>query len=248
MWPTVAIQLCTYKRYDEIRKVVDALIEYVDYPRDRIKLYVCDDSTPGNYITKLKRLKAFKYWDTTFLVTEKNGSWGANVNNGLRRIDEPYIFFCEDDYVLKQPLDLKLGVALLETRKNIGMLRYRGTAGAHMIYHQFETDVSDYLPDIVYGYGAVPAKIPYLQLDSGGHDLYIYSHGPHLKARSFHEVHGFYPEGLRLGETEEKFAHLVKDRMQRESGTTPAVAIFPEWIRMGFDHIGVSFQHSEEDT
>jgi hypothetical protein len=113
-----------------------------------------------------------------------------------------------------------------------------------VVYHQFESDISDYCPDYQDGVG-LPGKLTYLQLDSGSHALYLYSNGPHLKHIRFHAVYGMYPEGKRLGETEEAYAHTVKDRMKLPDA--PAIAITPAFIPMLWDHIGVSFQHSEAD-
>jgi hypothetical protein len=77
--------------------------------------------------------------------------------------------------------------------------------------------------------------------------LNVYSHGPHLKTSKFHQYYGPYPEGSKLGETEEKFAHIVKDRL-REDPHAPQIAIQPDWVSMRFDHIGTTFQHTEKDT
>lgn len=248
MYPHVAIQLCTYNRPKEIKQVVEALIEHIDYPADKITLYVCDDSSPGNYTTALARNKLFKHWKTFFITTPQNSGWGANVNNGLKGISEDFIFFVEDDYVLKRPLNLRVGVALLQARTNIGMLRYRGIHGSHMVMHQFEADISPFYDG---SYQATPVsginRVNYLQLDSGSPDLYLYSHGPHLKRAIFHETHGQYPEGLKLGATEEAFAHRVKDRMRSDPNHAPAIAILDEWLPMWWDHIGVSYQNTESD-
>lgn len=251
MYPQVAIQICTYDRYNEIQKTVKALQEYINYPKERITLYVCDDNSPNNYTKRLARLKPFKYWDTEFLVTEQRGGWGANVNNGLHLIKEEFILFVEDDYVLARELPLWAYIAFMQARTNIGMLRLRGTSGSHMIYHQFEADISEFIEDTLTfkeGPFALENRMTYLQLDSGSHDLWLYSHGPHLKRRSFHRAHGLYPEGRRLGETEEVFAHVVKDNMRTRPYETPAIAIFPDWLFMQWDHIGTTFQGTELDT
>lgn len=249
MYPKIAIQICTYNRPTEIKATLAALTEHIDYPADRITLYVCDDASPGRYVTNLAKHGLFKFWTTHFLVMPKNSGWGANVNNGLNEIEEEFIFFIEDDYVLKKPLNLRLGVALLQARTNIGMLRYRGIHGSHIVLHQFEADVSPYWYDEPYiaSPASAPNRVNYLQLDSGSPDLYLYSHGPHLKRKSFHEIHGQYPEGMKLGATEEAFAHRVKDRMRSDPNHTPAIAILDEWLPMWWDHIGVSYQHTEND-
>jgi hypothetical protein len=132
----------------------------------------------------------------------------------------------------------------METKPDIGMVRYRGTAGDHLIYHQFEADIKEYYNDYQMGVG-LPGKLSYLQLDSGSPSLYIYSHGAHLKHIRFHKHYGLYPEGLLLGQTEEAYAHTVKDLMK--AAGAPAIVIFPEYIPMWFDHIGQSYQLTDHD-
>lgn len=246
-WPDITILLCTYDRYDMIRKTVDALIEHLHYPDDKVHLLVADDSTPGKYISRLQRLKAFKHWDTRFVSTQQNGGWGRNVNNGLKQVRTDYVFFLEDDYVLTRPLDLRVGVALLASKPHIGMLRYRGTAGSRMIMHHFEADIRGYLPDYKESDGTqVPGKVTYLLLDGGSQSLWVYSNGPHLKrVPQFHRHYGMYAEGKKLGATEESFAHVVKDRMKIPGA--PCIGILPEWIPLHWQHIGRSYQRTDKD-
>lgn len=243
MWPDVTLQICTYNRPEEIARTVLALREGLVYS-GRLHWLVCDDASPGKYLDKLKRSAAFKGLDATFVTIGQNSGWAKNVNNGLRQIKSDYIFFLEDDYVVTGHLDLDAGLALLLTKPHIGMLRYRGTAGDHLVLHQMEADVSAYLPDYREGTG-VAGKLTYCLLDSGSPTVWLYSNGPHLKHARFHDFYGFYPEGLRLGETEEKFAHTVKDGMKKAGA--PALAITPGWIPMKWEHIGRSFQHTELD-
>ncbi len=246
-WPPLTILICTYNRVEEIECTVEALANGLTYPEDKLHWLVTDDSSPDNYLVKLKRLKLFQALHIEVISTPARGGWGKNVNFGLAHVGTSYLYFSEDDYVLCQPLDLRIGIALLETRANIGLLRYRGVAGEPVVAHQFESDISAYLPDYQDGAG-LPGRLGYWQLDSGSPALYLYSHGPHLKRRAFHAYHGPYPEGLPLGETEERFAHAVKDRMKNDWQHAPAIAILSSWMSMWFDHIGKSYQHTELDT
>lgn len=253
--PAVDVIVCTYNRPGELKSTLEALLDNLRYSGP-LNFFLADDSSPAAAIKKVKASAVYKSLGATIISTDKNSGWAANVNNAMRNTSSPYIFFLEDDYVLGQPLDLSAGVALLETKPDIGMLRYRGTAGEHIIFHQFEADIataydspfSDYPGsegnEYREGFG-LPGKLTYLQLDSGSPGLYIYSNGPHLKRRDFHAFYGMYPEGLKLGETEERYAHTVRDGMKQPGA--PAVAILPEWVSMRFDHIGKSYQHTEAD-
>lgn len=246
--PPVTIQVCTYNRAEELSKTLHAL-EQIEYSGE-LQILVCDDHSPGDYEERVSSIFAWlgsplKGIKKRFLSTPHNVGWGANVNNGLRVIQTPYIFFLEDDYLLTETLDLDPAVALMETKPEVGMVRYRGTAGSRLVYHQFEADISAHIPQYREGLG-VRGKMTYLLLDYGSPELWIYSNGPHLKSQRFHAFYGEYPEGLKLGMTEELYAHIVKDDRMRIPGA-PAIAILPDWIPMKWDHIGESYQLGELD-
>lgn len=244
-WPIVTILICTYNRVTELARTLTALASSVSYGGE-LRFVVCDDSSPNNYLSKLEKKPIWKTLKPEFVSTEQNSGWAANVNNGLARAyqDSELVFFIEDDYVLTSPLHLTLGVAMMLARPDLGMLRYRGTAGDHLVYHQVEAGLDNLLPDYQQGLG-LPGRVSYLQIDSGSPSLYIYSHGAHLRHKRFDDFYGAYPTGLKLGETEERYAHIVKDGMKLPGA--PGIAILPEWIPMYFDHIGQSYQHTEAD-
>lgn len=246
MWPEVTVLICTYNRIHEILEVIEALNRYLQYA-GKVHWVVCDDSSPDDYQGKLARSRYFQQLGIKIVKTETNSGWAANVNWGLACVDTDYVFFIEDDYVLKTFLDLGRGVALLQNQPQIGMIRYRGTAGDEFTYHQHESDISQYQPDYMQSIGGVPGKLTYLDIDPNSKSLYIYSHGPHLKRRAFHDYYGFYPTGMKLGATEEAFAHTVQDKMRADPFGAPHIAILPDWIPMMFDHIGKSYQHTEFD-
>lgn len=244
MWPNLSIVICTYDRFSEINRTVEALDLHLKYPRTSLQWVIADDHSPEGYVEELRQSPIIKKTGAIFSITDENSGWAANVNKALRKVKSDYVFFIEDDYVLTQDLDLRVGLALFEALPHLGYLRYRGTAGGHIILHQMEADIQATYPKYQQGLG-LPGRVTYCLLDSNSPDLYLYTHGPHLKRKSFHEFYGNYPEGLRLGETEEKFAHMVKDGMKLSGA--PALGILPEWIPMYFDHIGQSYQHTEKD-
>jgi glycosyltransferase involved in cell wall biosynthesis len=244
-WPEITILLCTFERQDELQRTIDALREHLTYPADRLKWIICDDSSPSNFAGRLAKRAAYHDLNIKVVKTDKNSGWGVNVNNGLAHVETDLTFFIEDDYVLTQPLDLRIGVALLMEKPFIGMLRYRGTAGEHIVLHQMEAHIENWLPEYRDGIGLL-GRLQYCLLDSGSPALCIYSHGAHLKRQAFHEFYGLYPEGLRLGATEEAYAHNVKNKMKEPN--SPPIAILPGWIINYFDHIGQSRQYTELDT
>lgn len=246
-WPNVDLIVITYNRFDIILKTISALEEKLIYPREHLRYLIADDCTPGDYKQRLLETSVFKnLYNVEFVPADHNGGWGTNANRALAYSTAPYIFQTEDDKILHKTLDLQLGVAIMEAKQEIGLLRYRGIAGDHMVLHLFEANIDQHMKDYIEGTG-LPAKVSYLLFDSGSPGLYIYSHGPHLKRKNFHEFYGKYPEGLRLGATEESYAHMVKDKM-RHDPFVPVIAIQPDWIVNWFDDIGISFQHTELDV
>lgn len=245
-WPYVTVLIVTYDRLEELSKTVSALHEKLVYPTDRLVFLIADDCTPGPYRDQIFDFWQKSHFDTKvmFVSTTINSGWGVNANNALRKAGQSLVFFIEDDYVLNHPLDLRLGVALLTKNEKLGMLRYRGTAGTDVYYHQQEIDIHDKVPEYQTETGVV-GKLNYFVIQPTSLSLYLYSNGPHLKTHRFHEYYGGYPEGLRLGETEESYAHTVKDRIGRSDA--PQIAILPDWVSMKFSHIGKSYQLTDKD-
>lgn len=239
-FPDVTVIVLTYKRAELVQQCIATLRERLQYPADKLRYMVADDCS--GVADELKRKRDMK--GVRFVSTDVNSGMAASYNHAIASLETDLYFFIESDYMLMRELDLRAGVALMETRKNIGMLRYRGSAGTYMVFHQFETDTSDYYPEYQDGVG-LPGKMTYLQFDSGSPDLWIWSNGAHLARKSNMLFYLPYPTGGKLGEMEERFAHIFKQRM-KDTGA-PAVAIFPTWISMFFDHIAPTYQLTELD-
>jgi len=265
-FPEVTLLVPTFDRYAILKDVLSALQEQIIYPQDKLHILVSDDSTGGNYVSNLKRISTYKNWGIEGLQvqsTPERMGWAKHMNWAMGQIainfpNTEYLFFCEDDYFLTRPLHLDAGVAMLEASPQVGMLRYRGTSGSRCLYHQFEADIHQLLPDYVEtketegNISGRAGHLTYLQLDHASKTLYIYSHGPHLKRfkpkegwSDFHSFYGLYPVGYPMGETEERYAHTVKSLMPSEGA--PGIAILPDWVLMQWQHIGLSRQGTEHD-
>lgn len=245
-FPPLTVSLITYDRIHELERTLTALADNLTYAGE-LRWLISDDSTGGDYLKAIKALPVVKAHKMKVISTQQRSGWGANANWLNAHIDTDYQFFVEDDYVLSKPLDLTVGVALMETKPHLGYLRYRGTAGDTPVFHQFEARIGDKIPGYREGVPMVAGRLTYLQFDGNSPTLYIYSHGAQLKHKRFHDYYGAYPVGLKLGETEEHFAHIVKAKMQADPDNAPACVILPEWIPMFFDHIGKSRQLTELD-
>lgn len=229
-WPVVTVLVITYRRPIEIRRTLDALRRYLCYEGE-IQWHLADDGSPSDYLPQL----LVDYDDIRFswTITERKG-WGANVNKALRYINADYIFMCEDDYVAQRPLDLTCGVALMQAVQDIALVRYDGLEGHALTLH---------LEEVATELGT----INYLRIDPVlSKHLNVYSNRPHLFHRRFIDFYGPYPEGKRIGETEEAYAHHVRD-LGRENTNAPWLVALSDGVPRAFEHIGATWQGTEHD-
>lgn len=215
IYPTLAVQLITYNRPEEIRRTIDALLANIIYPENMIEWWLVDDHSPDGYVDDL--LKQYPF----FLVsqTSARSGWQANCNLGLRSTGADLIFHIEDDRVAKKPIDLMAGARLIAGGEEI--VRYR-----EVIDHPgLKLQVAGYDDDL--------GHLQYLKVFPGvpPFGLYAYSGGPHLKTRKVHSLVGYYNEtcGHRIGE--EDFCH-------RANAAGVTISILPQYISDTFDHIG----------
>lgn len=245
--PSLALVIVTYNRPEEIRRTVLALKENLTYD-GTIVWYVADDCSPGDYALQVRGwMQDLLMQHVRLVQPSQNSGWGANVNYTLRASKEPIVFQIEDDYVLRKPIDLTPYVAMLLQSNDIGLIRFDGIAGHHVHAEASEIDIRPILPNYQQCPMCNPGKVHYWRLNAHSRELYIYSNRPHLKHRRFHDRHGKYPEGLKLGQTEESFAHRVKNNMMRDPDTTPQIVVPMGYELLNFDHIGISHQHTEFD-
>ncbi len=173
--------------------------------------YIGNDHPEKNVPMITKNMKVFN---------SPTGSLGANLNRLIRQADHDgfeYIFQLDDDHILLKPLDLTPHVQALKGNNDIGWIRLMGVAA-----HKYEAS-------LIEDYWVVKWSSP---------ELYITSNRPHLKTVKFHEINGLYPEGKKLGETEEGFCHQCKDNF----ATRHQVAIPLTYDDTIWDHVGHSWQ------
>lgn len=224
-WPDIAVMIVTYDRPSEIRRTIKALSKYLQY-EGKLVWYLADDGSPDGYVLNIQRDFANLGFRAT--ITKRLG-WGANVNRCMQTISEKHIFLCEDDYVALYPLDINKGVALLDSKANIGLVRYDGLAG-----HRLNLAIEEVKTRL--------GMLQYLEILKNSRGLNVYSNRPHLKSVKFHKVYQIYPMGKSLGETESAFAHRIKDILKG-----PKLVTLEDGIVRAFDHIGKSRQGTELD-
>lgn len=241
MLPELTIGILTYNRFEDIQRTVRSLRENLIYPAEKLKWIISDDCSPDDYLYRLSAEPLFADMDVTFISTPKNAGWGASANNLLSSVETPYVYLTEDDWMLCIKLDLRAGIGLLETRQDVGMVRYGGTAGdMEYTYHQRETDVSAYTDVNIHATDyAVGGKLTYLVIDVDSPAHYVYSGRPQLaKLRWYYDM-GTFPEGLKVGDTEDAMCHKVKHFL-RAYPNTHEIAILPDFVNMKYRHIGAN--------
>lgn len=260
-WPVVTVMICTYDRPFELGSTFGALTKNLHYPN--LHWHLADDGSPKAsldaaiehiepYVTEA-RGETFSY-----SVTNRKG-WGANVNFASQMLAprDEFVYFTEDDHVLKRPLDLRPYVALLIGHENIGMVRFgiAGHDGIRARLREYDID-KGLLPDYseAIGYGCTgPGRMNAWELalghteNWGPYGFWRYSNRPHLKHRRFHAAYGFYQEGKTLGETEQAMNHTIEAVYRNSEGRCPAIVVPCEWTYWYYDHIGQSRQGTEED-
>lgn len=240
----ISIIILTYNRPEIIKRTIFALLKNISYEGE-IEWIIADDSTPSpTYHHHCLRFFP-KNANVRVECTPQQSGWGVNANNAMSKASNDIILFVEDDRVLTQRIDISPYVALMTEHQGIGLVRLDGISGHRIVCHVAETDISRLLPDHRQGTGLL-GRINYFLVDGTSQELWLYSNQPHLKHKRFHKFYGMYPEGYKLGITEEMFSHTVKDKMCSFPSEAPAIAV-PLDATSYFDHIGESFQHSIHD-
>jgi hypothetical protein len=154
---------------------------------------------------------------------------GANLNMLLGKacaFKTDLVIQMDDDHILLKELDITPHVRKLLEDETAGAIRLMHVAG-----HKYRANLDG----------------SYWRIDWESPEVYIASNRPHLKHVSrFHGIYGYYPEGLRLGLTEESFCHTCIDlhRQRTERGMTSPDVLIPLDVQTesGWDHIGHSWQ------
>jgi len=221
--PLVDVLVISYDRLDILTRTWRALKERLHYPK--LRWVIADDHSPDSVFEEIRDTLQP---DIIFRTRRRSG-WGVNVNNALKQLDSDFVFQTEDDKLLTEPLDLVPGVKALAAYPEFGMVRYWALAGHSLYAHLRELRIGG-------------EKFQVWHLLKNSPFLYVYSNGPHLKHRRFHECYRLYPEGYKLGVTEEAFAHTFIDDKEG-----PGIIAFPEFVRGRFRDIGKSWQLTEFD-
>jgi glycosyltransferase involved in cell wall biosynthesis len=192
--PLVAVLIPTYERPEILEKTVNLLLANLKY-EGKFKILIGDDG-------HLPPVSPPKFEGDYFFHGEQYGL-GKNLNSLLQEAAQQgidYVIQMDDDHWLVKPLDITPHVNKLMEDELAGCIRLMGIGG-----HHYTATLSG----------------SYWRINWNSAELYIASNRPHLKSISrFHEVYGPYPEGLKLGLTEEAFCHHCIDTWRLKSAAS----------------------------
>lgn len=197
----------TYNRPWILKKTIELLKKNLIYSGD-IVFYIGMDGD-------LSIGKMFAGHSDIICIPGPNNGLGANINRLIGACDSDYIFQMDDDHHLQQELDVTRHIQELEWNERVGWVRLMGCA-----YHNYRAKL----------------KGDYWHIDWDSPEVYITSNRPHVKHRRFHEHFGMYPEGVKLGQTEEIFCQQCKDKYDKRYNVVMPVRDI-EW-----GHVGDSWQ------
>lgn len=219
MYPPVSVLIPTYNRPETLLECVGALHRLVSYAGEWRIIIGNDGDRP---IATTGR-------DTA--LNQPTGSLGANLNRLIAATPDSILLQLDDDHILQSPLDITPHVERLMSDERAGWIRLwlpECTCDGTYYYH-FKGTMRG-------AYWAVDPQS----------ELYGPSNRPHIKHRRFHEHFGYYPEGLKLGATEETFCHAWQERA-KEGGPDVLIPVHlgsPRQWRHGED-VGVESWQSK---
>lgn len=223
-WPGISILLPTYNRTQTVAMTISRLHQFLIYPGQITYWLGVDNDNESalqvaSYIMEVTGL-CVNAIDGPRRKIHKPGSLGANINMLLSATHDNLLMQMDDDHHIQRTIDLTSHVEKLLTDTSSGWIRLMGVG-----FHRYCACLDG----------------RYWRVNWDSPELYIPSNRPHIKHRRFHDHFGLYPEGLKLGETEEAFCHKCKDIASKVSGPQVLVPL-DVLTETSFDHVGHSFQ------
>lgn len=215
----IAVIIPTYNRAEIVGQTIRLLRDNIIYEHGLVFYVGCDgdDNTP-EVVQSIDGAQVI-------CLSESAGSFGANINRLLvyaAHLGHDLFLQLDDDHHLKHPLILDNHARYLNDFELAGWIRLMGVG-----YHKYNAKLNGL----------------YWYVDWDSPELYITSMRPHLKHRRFLETFGAYPEGLKLGQTEESYCHQCKDVALTTEGTLPSVLVpLDVTTESSWDHVGNSWQ------
>lgn len=218
MTEPIVIILQTFERTDVALRTIDAALKHLRYGGDLL-WYVADDSRNAEHGEAIRDAL-----HSTNLIGAHHlpgVTYGENSNAAIRAAEQvsDLLLFLEDDWELRETLDLYPYAALLMESPEIGMVRLgnlnldiRGRTWAHngLLYWKLDRE-------------------PHIE------GTPVFTGHPSLRHRRYREAYGEYPVGLTPGDTELAYAY----QFRLGSPDAPGIVWPADYPPMGyFGHIG----------
>jgi len=205
-WPEIDVLIPTYNRAVILDSTLRALCRHLRYS-GMLRFHVGVDGNDDPTWNMLERIIVDGIPVNAY--TGPHRGLGTNLNMLIGKAQSDFLFQLDDDHHLLEPLNLDKHVRQLIENDDAGWIRLMGIGG-----HSYQASLR--------------GTYWYIDWNShGDYSLYIPSMRPHLKHRRFHQYYGMYPEGKKLGETEEAFCHQCIDTYNaRKYNTTEGEAPF----------------------
>lgn len=207
----ITVILQTYRRTEYCLRTIAAARELLHY-QGELRWYVADDGSPVDHWMAVCEAIG----DPIEGHTQRRG-YGANANAAWLSADSALTLWLEDDFELRQPLDLTPHAYTLMDCEDVGMVRLG------------YIDPLMREPSRDFGgrrYHTLPRAWP----DTS---FYAFTGHPSLRHARYRQAYGDYPAGLTPGDTELAYAY------QYRTGDGPLI-VWPEGYPADgyFAHIG----------
>jgi len=179
----VNIIITTYNRLEICKQTIRGLKENLIY--ENLAWIIADDGSPDGYVDELVKEIGSDHCVQTTNAGRRGVGYSKNL--ALRKAFEesPIVLLLEDDWLLRQKLDISAHADLLMSNPNVGMIRYGWLSS--------DTLTADLVGDRS-GYGS--QCYWRLKKDSG---QYVYSGQVSLRHQRLYTYLGYHHEGINAG-------------------------------------------------
>jgi len=217
--PKLCIILLTYLRTEMAVRTINGLVEKLDYPKELLSFYVADDGSPQSHMDAIFRaiegggIQVVGYHNVKF---QRGPYCGVGWNTAIQKAYQTsnYIMLVEDDWVLKNTMDVRPYIWMLKENDKVGMVRLSNLT-------------TDNILKVTTHRGT-----HYFQYLRQG--WFCYSGNPHIRHLRFNEYYGLFDTDKTPGDIEVYFDG--KFRHMRNGPEIWRPADLPAWGP--FDHIG----------
>jgi hypothetical protein len=217
--PPLCIVLLTYLRTEMAARTIKGIADNLDYPKELVSFYIADDGSPHEHMDAIYAtvlaggFKVSGYHNQKF---QPGPLCGIGWNTALKKAYQisPYLMLLEDDWVLREPLDIRPYMWVLKENEKVGMIRLSNLTTDNVLQVRVHngTHYFQYLRQA----------------------RFCYSGNPHIRHLRFNQYYGFFDTDKSPGDIEVYFDG--KFRWMKDGPNIWRPAALNEWGP--FDHIG----------